>query len=84
MCVHHVHELAVHGWVAPCVRRGGAGAGRAMRGRAARKRDAAYARQEISADQVFVAQVFVDFMILLRMTKTDDSSTSRFLRGSYE
>ena len=52
MCVHLAHELVVHGWVAPCVCRGGRGAWQR-------------ASVAISANQyILVVEVFVDFMFL--------------------
>ena len=82
MCVHLAHELAVHGWVAPCVRRGGAGAGRAGQRASVTRRGAARRDKQFPLINVLTSrnllQVFVDFMNINMspMTKTDDSATS--------
>ena len=81
MCLHLAHELAVHGWVAPCVLR--------ARG-SVRKRGAARRKQfpliSIGTRTLRVllrvetysklVRVFVNIMNMPPVTKTDDSSTN--------
>ena len=69
MCVHLAHELAVHGWVAPCVRRGGAGQRASATQRDAARRGRQFPLTSSTSIRRFHDSVADD-------EKTDDLSTS--------